>query len=161
MHWFLWWGRRILRVWQTCFYCGQRRGIDFVGIRSVLPCNGYPPVVVVLLLILLQPRTPPFALRTCLLCIPPQVPRKFDAWLEIYFQLITDQLEAVSLIFLVPHAFVQLDAMGLLVVVFLAMGACVLLWLFLLFLLFLLLLARLGLLGFLLLAFARLALLLR
>ncbi len=30
--------------------------------------------------------------------------------------------------FLVPHAFVQFDAMGLLEVVFLAVGACVLLW---------------------------------
>ena len=67
----------------------------------------------------------------------------------------------VSLIFFVPHAFVRLDAMGLLAVVFLAMGAHVLLWLVVLVLLFFLFLARLGLLGFLVLAFARLALLLR
>jgi hypothetical protein len=51
--------------------------------------------------------------------------------------------------------------MGLLAVVFLAVGTCVLLWLFVLVLLFLLFLARLGHLGFLVLAFARLALLLR
>ncbi len=50
--------------------------------------------------------------------------------------------------------------MGLLAVVFLAVGACVLLWLFVLVLLFLLFPARLGHLGFLVLAFARLALLL-
>ncbi len=64
-------------------------------------------------------------------------------------------------LFLVPHAFVQLDMMGLLAVIFLAMGACVLLWLVILGLLFLLFPARLGLLGFLVLAFARLAPLLR
>ncbi len=45
--------------------------------------------------------------------------------------------------------------------VFLAVGACVLLWLFVLVLLFLLFLVRLGHLGFLVLAFARLALLLQ
>ncbi len=56
----------------------------------------------------------------------------------------------VALVFLVPHAFVRLDAMGLLAVVFLAMGACVLLWLLVvLVLLFLLFVTRLGLLGFL------------
>ena len=87
--------------------------------------------------------------------------QKFDAWLEIYLKLIADQFKAVSLIFFVPHAFVQLDAMGLLAVVFLAMGACVLLWLVVLVLPFFLFLTSLGLLGFLVLAFARLALLLR
>ena len=51
--------------------------------------------------------------------------------------------------------------MGLLAVVFLAMGARVLLWLIILVLLFFLFLASLGLLGFLVLAFTRLALLLR
>ncbi len=51
--------------------------------------------------------------------------------------------------------------MGLLAVVFLAVGAYVLLWLFVLVLLFLFFLAQLGHLGFLGLAFARLALLLR
>ncbi len=89
-----------------------------------------------------------------LLRIPAQVCRKFDAWLEIYLELIADRFEAVSLIFLVTHAFVRLDTMGLLAVVFLAMGACVLLWLVILGLLFLLFPARLGLLGFLVLAFA-------
>jgi len=51
--------------------------------------------------------------------------------------------------------------MGILAVVFLAVGARVLLWLIILVLLFFLFLASLGLLGFLVLAFARLALLLR
>ncbi len=51
--------------------------------------------------------------------------------------------------------------MGLLAVVFLAVGACVLLWCFVLVLLFLLFLARLGHLVFLVFAFMRLALLLR
>ncbi len=63
-------------------------------------------------------------------------------------------------IFLVPHAFVRFDAMGLLAVVFLAVEACVFLWLFVLVLLFLLFLARLGHLRFLVLAFTRLVLLL-
>ena len=77
---------------------------------------------------------------------------KFDAWLEIYLELIADQLEAVSLIFFVPRAFVRLNTMGLLAVVFLAIGARVLLWLVVLVLLFFLFLANLGLLGFLVLA---------
>ncbi len=51
--------------------------------------------------------------------------------------------------------------MGLLAVVFLAMGACVLLWLVILGLLFLLVPSRPRLLGFLVLAFTRLAPLLR
>ena len=51
--------------------------------------------------------------------------------------------------------------MGLLAVVFLTMGACFLLWIAFLVLLFFLFLASLGFLGFLVLAFARLALLLR
>jgi hypothetical protein len=51
--------------------------------------------------------------------------------------------------------------MGLLAVVFLTVGACVLLWFFVLVLLFLLFFARLGHCGFLVLAFARLALLLQ
>ncbi len=73
-------------------------------------------------------------------------------WLDSYFKLIADQLEVVSPIFLVPHAFVRFNVMGLLAVVFLAGGACVLLWLFVLVLLFLLFFERLGHLGFLVLA---------
>ncbi len=119
---------------------------------------------VILVLSFLQcPRAPSFTVRIFLLCIPTQVCRKFDAWLEIYLELIADRLEAVSLIFLVPHAFVRLNPMGLLAVVFLAMGSCVLLLfgLVVLVLLFFLVLASLGFLGFLVLSFARLALLLR
>jgi hypothetical protein len=73
------------------------------------------------------------------------------AWLEIYLELITDRLESVALILLVPHAFVRLNAMRLLAVVFLAVGACALLWLvvLVLVLLFLLFLASLELLVFL------------
>jgi hypothetical protein len=51
--------------------------------------------------------------------------------------------------------------MGFLAVVFLSVGACVLLWFFVLVLLFLLFLVRLGHRGFLVFAFVRLALLLR
>ena len=121
-------------------------------------CN---PFAILVLSFLRRPRTPSFAARVVLLRIPAQVRQKFDAWFEIDLKLIADRLEAVSFIFFVPHAFVRLDAMGLLAVVFLAMGARVLLWLIVLSLLFFLFLARRGLLGFLVLAFARLALLLR
>ncbi len=89
-----------------------------------------------------RPRAPSFAARIVLLRILAQVCQKFDAWLEIYLKLIADRFKAVSHIFFVPHAFVQLDAMGLLVVVFLAMEAHVLLWLVVLVLLFFLFLAR-------------------
>ena len=63
-------------------------------------------------------------------------------------------LKRYPLSFFVPHAFVRLDAMGHLEVVFLAMGAHVLLWLIVLVLLFFLLLASLGFLGFLVLMLA-------
>ncbi len=121
-------------------------------------CN---PFVILVLSFLRRPRAPSFAARIVLLCIPAQVRRKCDAWFEIDLKLIADCLEAVYFIFYVPHAFFGLDAMGLLAVVFLAMGARVLLWLIVLGLLLFLFLARCGLLGFLVLAFARLALLLR
>ena len=65
-----------------------------------------------------RPRTPPFALRTFLLCISAQVYRKFVVWLEIYFKLIACRLEAVALILLVPHVFVRFDVMGLLALVY-------------------------------------------
>ncbi len=119
------------------------------------------PFVILVLSFLQRPRAPSFTAPIVLLRIPAQVHQKFDAWFEIDLKLIADQLEAVSLIFFVPHAFVRFDAMGLLAVVFLAMGARVLLWLIVLGLLFFLFLARRGLLGFLVLAFARHALLLR
>jgi hypothetical protein len=96
-------------------------------------CN---PFVILVLSFLRRPRAPSFAARIVLLRIPAQVRQKFDAWFEIDLKLIADRLEAVSLIFFVPHAFVRLDAMGLLAVVFLAMGARVLLWLIVLGLLF-------------------------
>ncbi len=121
----------------------------------------YDPFVILALSFLRLPRAPSFAARIVLLRISAQVCRKCDAWFEIDLKLIADRLEAVSFILYVPHAFVGRDAMGFLAVVFLAMGARVLLWLIVLGLLFFLFLARRGLLGFLVLAFARLALLLR
>ena len=114
-------------------------------------CN---PFVILVLSFLLRPCTPSFASQIFLCRIPAQVRHKCDAWLESYFELIADLLEAVSLIFLVPHAFVQFDAMGVLAVVFLAVGACVLLWLVVLVLCFLLFSVRLGLLGFLVFTFS-------
>ena len=125
---------------------------------STCYCN---PFVILVLSFLRRPRAPSFAARIVLLRIPAQVRRKFDAWFEIDLKIIADLLETVSLLFFIPHAFVRLDAMGLLAVVFLAMWARVLLWLIVLGLLFLLFLACRGLLGFLELAFARLARLLR
>jgi hypothetical protein len=117
-------------------------------------CN---PFVILVLSFLQHPRALSFAPRIFLLPIPTQVRRKFDAWLELYFELIADQLEAVSLILLVPHAFVRFDAMGLPAMVFLAVGACVLLWLVVVVLRFLLFPARLGFIGFLVFTFAILA----
>ena len=114
-------------------------------------------MVILVLSFLWHPRALSFAPRIFLLRIPTQVCHKFDAWLELYVELIADWLEAVSLILLVPHAFVRFNAMGLPAVVFLAMGACVLLWLIVLVLCFLLFPVRLGLLGFLVFMFAILA----
>ncbi len=94
------------------------------------------PSVILALSFLRLPRVPSFAAQIVLLRISAQVRRKCDAWFEIDLKLIADQLEAVSFVFYVPHAFVGLDAMGLLAVVFLAMGARVLLWLIVLGLLF-------------------------
>ncbi len=48
------------------------------------------------------------------------------AWLESHLELVTDGFEMVSLVFLVPHAFVRVDAMGLPALEFLAVGAGVL-----------------------------------
>ena len=121
-------------------------------------CN---PFVILVLSFLGRPRAPSFAARIVLLRIPAQGRRKCHAWFEIDLKLIADRLETVSFIFFVPHTFVRLDAMGLPAVGFLAMWARVLLWLIVLGLLFLLFLAHRGLLGFLVLAFTRLALLLR
>ena len=114
-------------------------------------CN---PFVILILSFLRRPRAPSFASRIVLLRILTQVYHKLDAWLELYFELITDQLEVVSPIFFVPHAFVLINVMGLIAVLFLAMGACVLLWLVVLVLHLFIFLTSLGLLGFLVLAFA-------
>jgi len=80
---------------------------------STCHCN---PFVILVLSFLQRPRAPSFAARIVLLRIPTQVRRKFDVWFEIDLKLIADRLETVSLLFFVRHAFVRLDAMGLLVV---------------------------------------------
>jgi hypothetical protein len=48
------------------------------------------------------------------------------AWLESHLELVADGFEMVSLVFPVPHAFVQVDVMGLPALEFLAVGAGVL-----------------------------------
>ncbi len=50
------------------------------------------------------------------------------AWFERCFDLVADQFEAVTLVFLVPYALVQFDSMGLLAMELLAVGACILFW---------------------------------
>ena len=72
---------------------------NFFCFTSACHCN---PFVILVLSFLRCPRAPSFAARIILLRIPAQFCRKFDAWLEIYFELIADQLEAVSLNFLFP-----------------------------------------------------------
>jgi hypothetical protein len=57
------------------------------------------------------------------------------AWFERHFEIISDQFEAVALVFLVPHALVWFDLMRLLVMELLAVGAQILLWLIVLVLL--------------------------
>jgi hypothetical protein len=127
--------------------CGFEFGLKyFFSFTSACHCN---PFVILVLSFLRRPRAPSFAARIVLLCIPAQFCRKFDAWLEIDLELIADRLEAASLIFFVAHAIVWLDAMGLLAVVFLAMGTRVLLWLIILGLLFFFFSRALAFLGFL------------
>ncbi len=48
---------------------------------------------------------------------------------ECHFELITDQFEAVVIVFLVPRALVWFNSMRLLAMELLAVGACILLWL--------------------------------
>jgi hypothetical protein len=47
-------------------------------------------------------------------------------WLESHLKLVADGFETVSLVFIVPHAFVRVNAMGLPALEFLAVGAGVL-----------------------------------
>ncbi len=61
-------------------------------------------------------------------CVPAQFRHKLVAWFESHLKLVADGFEMVSLVFLVPHAFVWVDVMGLPVLEFLAMGADVLCW---------------------------------
>ncbi len=83
-------------------------------------------------------------------------------WLECHFEFVADQFEAVALVLLVPHAFVQLKLMGLLAMELLAVGARILLWLVVfVLLLFSAATAQLGALGFLALACSWLAIFLR
>jgi hypothetical protein len=45
------------------------------------------------------------------------------AWLESHLKLVADGFEMVSFVFFVPHAFFQVDAMGLPALDFFAVGA--------------------------------------
>lgn len=54
------------------------------------------------------------------------------AWLEVYFQLVTNRFEAVAFALLVPHAFLWIGFVGLLVMELLAVWAVILLPLFIL-----------------------------
>ena len=49
-------------------------------------------------------------------------------WFERQFKLVTDQFEAVALVFLVPHALVQFNLMGLFAMELLAVRARILFW---------------------------------
>ncbi len=51
------------------------------------------------------------------------------AWFECHFELVTDLIEVVALLFLVPHALFRFDSMRLLVMELLVVGARILLWL--------------------------------
>jgi hypothetical protein len=50
------------------------------------------------------------------------------AWFERHFKLVIDQFEVVALVFLIPHALVQFNLMGLLAMELLAVGARILFW---------------------------------
>jgi hypothetical protein len=57
------------------------------------------------------------------------------AWFECHFNLVAYRFEAVALVLLVPHALVQFESIGLLVMTLFAVGASILLWLVIFFLL--------------------------
>ncbi len=57
------------------------------------------------------------------------------AWFECHLELVKDQFETVALVFLVLHALIWFDSMGLLAMELLAVGARILLWLLVLVLL--------------------------
>jgi hypothetical protein len=49
------------------------------------------------------------------------------AWFECHYELVADQFKVVALVFLVPHALVRFDYLGLLAMELLAVGARILL----------------------------------
>jgi hypothetical protein len=104
------------------FVVVETRGNHFVLI-TVLPFNFDPSVRIILPLNILCPCAPSFALRILCACIPTQFRRKLVVWLESHLKLVADGFETVSLVFFVPHAFVQDNTMGLLALEFLAVGA--------------------------------------
>ncbi len=93
---------------------------------TVLPYNLEPSVIIIFPLNILCPRAPSFALQILIFCIPAQFRRKHVVWLDSHFKLVADGFETVSFVFLVPHAIVRVNAMGLPALEFLAMGAGVL-----------------------------------
>jgi hypothetical protein len=72
------------------------------------------------------PHARSFALRILFVRVPAQFHHKLVAWLESHLKLVADEFEMVSLVFLVPYAFVRVNAMGLSALEFLAVGAGVL-----------------------------------
>ncbi len=107
---------------------------------TVLPYNLDPSIIIILPLNILHPCTPSFALRILIFCVPAQFCRKLVAWLESHLEFVAAGIETVLLVFLVPHAFVWANSMGLPALEFLAMGAGVLHWRVIVVLLFFLLL---------------------
>ena len=91
-----------------------------------LPSNLGPTIIIILPLNILHPCAPSFALQILTFCVPAHFRCKLVAWLEGHLELIADGCEPVSFVFLVPHAIVRVNAMGLPALEFLAMGAGVL-----------------------------------
>ena len=92
------------------------------------PSNLDPPVIIILPLNILRLHAPSFALQFLHFCVPAHFRRKQVTGLEGHLKLIVDGFEPVSFVFFVLQAFVWVDAMGLPVLDFFAMGACVLCW---------------------------------
>ena len=81
-----------------------------------------PSIIIILPLKILCPCAPSFALRIFIFCIPTQFCRKHVVSFECHLKLTAYGFEMASFVFLVPHAFVRVNAMGLLALRFLAMG---------------------------------------
>ena len=97
---------------------------------TALPFNLDPSICIILPFIIFRPRTPSFALRFLFGCVPTQFRHKLVAWLESHLKLVADGFEAVSFVFLLPHTFVQVNAMGLPAVICFCSGGRCSLWTF-------------------------------